>query len=340
LSDISGGYGHYRVERKGAGEMRVPDLMLKSVGFLAEVAGSESSAVNLGVVATGFFVSIPASDPTVGGVFLCFVTAKHVAAFLKDRPFAIIVNKRGGGIMTVPVDVIDNKWWLHPTDKTADVALIPLNPHPDMDIAPIWLQNFLPRKDFETRKIGIGDEVFITGLFTYAPGRTRNMPIVRHGNIAMIPEEQIQTELGFADVYLIEARSIGGLSGSPVLVRETVGLAGQREDRSRLQMMGLGDTYLLGLMHGHWDIREAQINEAQFSHDPRRGVNLGIGIVVPSDKIIDILERPELKAKREEREETVRRARIPSPDITKAFTQAEFETALKKASRKIEPKKK
>jgi hypothetical protein len=69
---------------------------------------------------------------------------------------------------------------------------------------------------------------------------------------------------------------------------------------------------------------------------------LGVAIVVPADKIIEILERPELKAKREEREENVRRGRIPTPDLAKprTFTQEDFEAALKKASRKIEPKSK
>jgi len=312
--------------------MRVPDLMLKSVGFLAERSGE-----TLNVVATGFFISIPAKDQTVGGVFIAFVTAKHVAAALKDRPFVILVNKVGGGVMAVPSEVLDNCWWLHPTDKSADVAAIIVNSHPDMDIAPIWYEHVLPKKDFEKRKIGIGDEVFITGLFTYAPGSTRNMPIVRHGNIAMIPDEQIQTRFGFADVYLIEARSIGGLSGSPVLVRETVGADGLRADGSKLTMMGLGGTYLLGLMHGHWEINELELNKPQYTHDPRRGVNLGVAIVVPADKIIEILERPGLKAKRDEREDNVRRARIPTPDMAKpTFTQADFDVALKKASRKID----
>jgi hypothetical protein len=34
------------------------------------------------------------------------------------------------------------------------------------------------------------------------------MPLVRHENAAVVPDEQIQTELGFSDVYLVEGRSI------------------------------------------------------------------------------------------------------------------------------------
>ena len=38
------------------------------------------------------------------------------------------------------------------------------------------------------QRVDIGDEVFVTGLFTLAPGQKKNLPIVRHGNVAMIPE--------------------------------------------------------------------------------------------------------------------------------------------------------
>jgi hypothetical protein len=121
------------------------------------------------------------------------------------------------------------------------------------------------------------------------------MPIIRHGNIAMMPKEQIQTELGYADVYLIEARSLGGLSGSPVFVRPTICTAipdnqwGLKHNFS----YGHGAT-LLGLMHGHWDVKESEMNKAFFTHDRKHGVNYGIAIVVPAYKIVETLNRPEL----------------------------------------------
>ena len=57
-------------------------------------------------------------------------------------------------------------------------------------------------------------------------GRDRNFPIVRTGHIAMMPDEKIPKVKigdweGNADAYLIESRSIGGWSGSPVFVRGT-----------------------------------------------------------------------------------------------------------------------
>ena len=107
------------------------------------------------------------------------------------------------------------------------------------------------------RSIGIGDEVITVGLFTAVPGVSRNQPILRHGNIAMFPVEQIQTGLGYADVILVEARSIGGISGSPVFARNTfmTKVKNRHGEDDILFANGPGVT-LLGLMHGHWDIRE------------------------------------------------------------------------------------
>jgi hypothetical protein len=179
--------------------------------------------------------------------------------------------------------------------------------------------------DFVTRELitqenyGVGDEVFIPGLFTFAPGTTRTTPIVRHGNIAMMPDEQIQTELGYADVYLTEARSISGISGSPVMVRSTITVNGQSQDRRPLVLHGVGDFNLLGLMHGHWDVEESAINKPTITHNPKRGVNLGIAIVVPAIKILETINRPDLANMRRDIEERAMRERIPrrvSPSVT------------------------
>jgi hypothetical protein len=54
-------------------------------------------------------------------------------------------------------------------------------------------------------------------LRAHHTGDLKNVPIVRVGNLASYPSEQIQTRaFGRMEAYLIEARSIGGLSGSPV----------------------------------------------------------------------------------------------------------------------------
>ena len=85
----------------------------------------------------------------------------------------------------------------------------------------------------------------------------------------MIPTEQIQTELGFSDVYLVEGRSIGGLSGSPVFVRRTETIKVRMEDGRITTLNSPGPFKLLGLMQGHWDIKESDMNKARGKHGDR-----------------------------------------------------------------------
>jgi hypothetical protein len=191
--------------------------------------------------------------------------------------------------------------------------------------------------------IGIGDEVHAIGLFSAIPGNHSNMPIVRAGNIAMMPTEQIQTELGHTDVFLVEARSIGGMSGSPIFVRPTLRQRLKNENGEVVNAFctGSGET-LLGMVQGHWDIREGEINKPSFTNDRKRGVNYGIAVVVPAQKIYETLYSEPLVAMRNKIETEELRRNIPGsdrpePKEKKVFTHNEFEDALKKASRKIRP---
>lgn len=323
--------------------MRLPDEVLKCVGFIGEVTHHDSTGAQGDLCATGFFVAVPCEAPELQEMRTCyFVTAKHVATDLKGREAYFLVNAKRGGVVGIS-GVVGEHWFLHPTDDAADVAVIQVVMDGEADISAIALEHFGLPKRLNELKIGIGDEVFATGLFTAVPGQTRNMPIVRHGNIAMLPAEQIQTELGYADVYLVEARSIGGLSGSPIFVRHTLAINVQRPsgENDIAFLNGPGIT-LLGLMHGHWDIKESEINNPKISQDRKRGVNLGIGIVVPAFKIYETLYSPALVHMRREQERALLQKSTPGMDTGRRkdddkpeFTQQDFEAALKKVSRKI-----
>lgn len=341
--------GRFRIEREYDPSVRVPEVVLKCVGFIGEGAFTDSVGVSGDLLATGFFVSIPAASPELVGMRSAyFVTAKHVASDLAGREAYILVNKKGGGITTIKS--IYGNWWLHPTDKTADVAVVQIYQQADADIDAVGIEHFGIPQMLTQLGIGIGDEVHMTGLFTPAPGTSQNMPILRHGNIAMIPSEQIQTDLGYADVYLVEARSIGGLSGSPVFVRPTINtrLPAEQQHGTVKNSFSVGHgATLLGLMHGHWDIKESEMNKATIEHDRKRGVNLGIGIVVPAQKIFEVLMRPELAAIRDESEKKLLKRSVPGTDSARpskkieerTFTAEDFNAALEKVSRKIPHKK-
>jgi hypothetical protein len=291
--------------------VRVPDFMPKSVGFIAEVV-EDPAGPAFDPCATGFFVSVASKVIPANGYF-AFVTAKHVVDDLMGKKAALIVNRKGGGVITLG-DACE-KWFLHPTDTTADVAVLPVNLPPDVDILAISTDNFASPEAINKYQVGIGDEVFIVGLFTYAPGTKRNMPIVRHGNIAMLPDEQIDTSSGYANVYLVEARSIGGISGSPVFVRPTLRVPGKEPDGTDISLHGIsGRMLLLGLMQAHWDIRESELNKPSFIQDRQRGVNLGIAVVVPAYKILETINHPQLAALRDAADREAHVAIAPQPD--------------------------
>jgi len=196
--------------------MRVPDQVQKCVLFvgLPEMPEPEYRG-------TAFIVTVPG---TQSNHFAFMVTARHVAEHLQKSEFYIRANKRDGTTVALKGRATD-PWWFHPTEREdVDAAVTLFSPLElaQLDVDHIPLAMFADQATIERNNLGIGDEVFITGLFTKITETTRNIPIVRTGTVAMIPGEKIPWRNRFIDAYLIEARSIGGLSGSPVFIRESL----------------------------------------------------------------------------------------------------------------------
>jgi hypothetical protein len=70
------------------------------------------------------------------------------------------------------------------------------------------------------------------------------------------------------------------------------------------------------MVHGHWDIKESDLNKINFIHDSQRGVNLGIAIVIPAYKILEVLNSPVLVRMRERAEKRLLDAIAPKPDVS------------------------
>lgn len=61
-----------------------------------------------------------------------------------------------------------------------------------------------------------------------------------------------------------------------------------------------GAIRLLGLVHGHWDLASAErVDAVRDALDGGERVNLGIAIVVPIARLLEILDYPEVRAARE-----------------------------------------
>jgi hypothetical protein len=273
--------------------VRVPDHIRRCVAFLAVPA---PGGANPSLVGTAFYVSVPA-EGLQDARFSYLVTARHVARVLENSSsFAVRVNTRDGKSAFMN---IDQHWWYHPTDNSVDVAVTPWSPPDVVECETIPIKMFVTDELIASQSLGTGDEVFIVGLFAHLAGSARNMPIVRVGNIAMMDGEPVHSrDFGFMNAYLIEARSIGGISGSPVFVWSS-GVGGL-----------LNTFWLLGSIHGHWDIRpedkNAYLDEAI---DKAAMTNMGIAIVVPAKKILEVFDHPELVQMRRATEERERAKR-------------------------------
>jgi len=204
--------------------MRIPDHLIKSVGFVSRYDPSlDNEPQLLQYGGTAFVVGVRV-DEKFGLAHL--VTAKHVAEAIEPAETVIAMNGKDGAPLFLRTG--EQKWFYHPTEKdSVDVAVLPFGSarFTEYDITWIPEQIFATDGRIADFDIGLGDEIIAIGLFTRFFGSTHLIPLVRTGNIAMMPKDRVPTkDFGPMEAYLAEGRSIGGLSGSPVFVRNTVNL--------------------------------------------------------------------------------------------------------------------
>lgn len=223
------------------------------------------------------------------------VTAKHNLLRAQQAGAAKLLlrfNTKDGGLGTCETDFAA---WKHHDDQFTDVAVMRVIDEIEkysMDVLAYPAANFADSNVIADTPITVGDEIFCPGLFSVHAGDVRNVPIVRSGNIAAMAEEPVKitwfdNSKVLIDAYLIEARSIGGLSGSPVFVHHPWRKRVREEDGKIVIKLVAKPTEhcLLGLVHGHYDesLYRAKEDDSQY-------INLGIAIVVPFEKVLEVLD--------------------------------------------------
>lgn len=312
--------------------MQVPEEARKCVAFI----GYRNTDGMYKVGGTAFFLA--RHDEAMHVYFRYVVTAKHVIDKIRDKGVGgracLRMNFKDAGARWIEIDQ-SYDWFFHPTDSEVDVAVLKWGYPDECDHIPLGMGMLVGDEHIAMHEIGYGDDVCITGLFARHYGLKRNIPIVRIGNIAAMPEEQVETRLGLIDAYLIEARSIGGLSGSPVFIN----LGHQRFIGNRLVQSPSGRPvfFLLGLVHGHWDV-DTPSDYDLTSEDSAvaEKVNMGIAIVTPASKIREVIEQPMVRKQEDKMAREMRDKRLPAADSAEEeMTQEGFEEALRRASRKV-----
>ena len=292
--------------------MLVDEQFRKCVTFLfVDVIDEATSTPKRIPAATAFFVGVPVNGERA---VIYAVTARHVVD--ASRPHGTLyvrINKISGGFedFQVPQDA----WVCHPS---TDVAVIRVGLPPEQFDFRVIPLDMLATDDYVIRqRIGAGDDIFFVGLFSEYAGQERNQPIIRFGNISLMPYEQIDVKLDPAsdattliDAYLVEARSWGGHSGSPAFIYYPP----DREPGGGI-VIGGNPPALLGLVHGHYEIKQDVAFIGDILGSGKVPINAGMALVIPAQKIIDTLMQEEVVEERNRvLQEHRRRKPTPTPD--------------------------
>lgn len=267
------------------------------------------------------------------------VTARHVAKELdkyRDTGFYIRANRKDGGNPLVEIESAD--WAYHP-DPTVDLAVAHLSLNGkifDIIYYPLRDKFFVNEdriaKHGDPSDVLCGDPVSIIGLFRLHAGKQRNIPIVHTGHVAALPDanERIpikdsQGNKFEAEAYLVEAQTLDGLSGSPVFTKEHLVLTPLSKHHGE-HAGAYGALVLLGLYVGSWEGHPGEIlaSDKGLRSDKIR-VPVGMGIVVPAQKILDIVRGdPALNSYRKKRVEAVKAAKAAATQDDSAGQDAAF----------------
>jgi hypothetical protein len=235
--------------------------------------------------------------------------------------------------------------WIYPDDPTVDVCAFPLpglehGENSELNLNSVNLRSMsvggFPLNAPTAIGLSLGDEVFICGAFVGRVGYRKNIPVVRIGNVAAMPEEPIDFASPRKVAYLIETRSLGGTSGSPVFLNLQPERIKRREHGYRVavtnqntQQTSINVIFpylLLGMIiyiHGGNYAQEFVAEDDTEIH-PLKDVefNAGIAVALPVSVIFDLLNL-----------ESVREARMKEIDKKRKQSGARPASAIRHISR-------
>jgi hypothetical protein len=282
---------------------RIRDEFLDCVVYLFPDRPSAEAGERIG--GSGFLVGVVSKGLPTNFWFLYAVTNKHV---VKGGATTVRLTTRDGKTDVIETD--ERSWVEHPDGDDLSVCLISFDPK-------IFKFHHVPRERFLTRdivknlNIGPGDEIFVVGRFVGHEGKQQNRPTMRSGVIGQMPHEPVIQDDGFAqDSFLIEARSIGGYSGSPVFLYIMPSTL-DRFVRRPQQVAGMHGEWLLGVEWGMLLDWESVCNERGTpvnATNPRAmqvPINTGMMGAVPVWKLAHMLDSGPLADYRAEVEKSI-----------------------------------
>lgn len=292
--------------------MRIGDDLRKCVLFFGYPDATPGRG-GINCIGTGFLLMYDSAG--------YLITARHLSHALGDNPFLLRVNKHDGTSENLHADQVE--WFDHP-DPTVDISMMMIWMGTGSGYDVTYLNGarlLLSDEQVASEFIGVGSLTYTVGLFRLLSGEKRNMPICHFGAIAMTPSDEKIPILDWTDPdrkrrifvegYLVESQSLSGLSGSPVFVRPEHNLDFKGvlnvapEDKSVRDGEGLlfaglkAQLRLLGIWQGSWEAPPDEVRAVQQGIAANVKIGVGMGVVVPCQKLIELLESPPVKQQRE-----------------------------------------
>jgi hypothetical protein len=279
-----GGIQRWSVGKPPGYGMRVADDILDCICYLSVKDKSQSYKHG----GTAFLLGVPI-EGNKDLNFPYLVTAKHCVERAKEYGNLFVrLNSETGEAVYVETNTAD---WIYSEDESEDAAVLPfLPPEPlQFRIKTIPIGMAAVKAMREQNNIGIGDDIIVTGLFSRRWGERKNLPIVRAGVISAMADESepLKDDAGLPfNAHLVELRSIGGLSGSPVFVYKEWMPSSEKTKYSGIPL-ATTKIFLLGIIRGHYD--ETRIVNASIDFSDRDRLHFGIATVTPIEAALKII---------------------------------------------------
>lgn len=310
-----------------------PELK-EEVGFLC----SEYTMGDVGVVrhevGTCFFVTV--QDETKKFGFGYLVTARHVwDNYISTSSSSYVrLNKYSGpGVSYIPIPTERSNWRFH-DDPSVDLAVLPWRgdeKNHDFTCASFNFAEILStREHLNSQNVNWppleGEDIIYMGLMAQHTGIERNTPIVRRGHVACATNDLINGVYGPSGYIIVELQAYPGQSGGPVWYAN---------DKTRT-------LYLMGILVAGFPEKQEVFNRKSPSElEVIEYFNLGVSLVTPVSKLIQLLESPTMKEERNNMTTKPIRAfpvsTLPPKKQTDApeMSEDDFKDALGKVSQRL-----
>jgi Trypsin-like peptidase domain len=308
---------------------RTNDLIKQAVVYLYPSKAQANIAEECG--GTAFLVTMKPQGFSKN--FTYVVTNRHLVE--KYGAKFIRINLRD---KTKDHDVIRGDWIYHhppgkPSERGDDLAACEFfQSIAEYEFVPIGLNAFVTRQLIDDLQIGIGEELYMVGRFANHGGTKRNLPTLRFGTIAMMPEEPIMDDKYPQETFLAEIHTVPGYSGSPVFVHvpadrlKRLHIFPSKEDADWAKKTGAIEK-LLGI---EWCRVRGDEKVMRFDdHEHTVIMPSGMSGVIPAWKIAELLDQSEFQVNREKLEK--------EPTKTQSESAAEHTGApMKRKTRDVE----